>query len=1153
VRRSSRLALAATCSLLVAGGASGQGDAAAARPAQWTGEAASGRLHHSLRLSLDPGRHRLAVADTLTFPAGGPREVHFLLNAALHVTGSEPAVTETTAATGGRFLGINASTKDLLAEGKLKGYRAVLPAGGHTLKVEYEGAFDFGLADQKEEYTRGFRETMGIVSPEGVYLAGSGFFYPAVDERLVEFDLEAPAPDGWHLISPGNGTSRDAMGVARWESHGPVDEITVAGGPLVEYREAAGPVETLVYLREKDDALAGRYLTATAQYLEMYRGLIGPYPYGKFALVENFWETGYGMPSYTLLGPQIIRFPFILTSSYPHEILHNWWGNSVFVDYGTGNWCEGLTAYMADHLMQEQHGRGEEYRRDTLQKYRSYVKGDRDFPLVEFRSRHSAATEAVGYGKTLMVFHMLRQRIGDDAFRKWAQRFYREYRGKRSGFADVRKSFEAVSGQDLGRFFADHVEKPGAAVLEVETTGVREVSSAPATSWEVSGVLKETQSGPPLVLDVPVVVQTTGPPAAVTVRIEAAQTSFSVKTEARPIALHVDPSFDVFRLLDPRETPPSIGQIFGEPRILAVLPTDAPPAEADGYRALVEGWRSDSHQPEIRTDAEVSELPKDRAVWILGRTNRLAARLFASGSDDAIDGQKLVVGREEMPLDGHSVVIVRRHPGNLEKAIGWIFADPQTALAGLGRKLPHYGKYSYLGFEGDEPVNVVKGQWTPTDSPLRVDLRPAAERGTAVAALALPRRKALAELPPVFSQQDLMAHVAWLSAPEREGRGIGTQGLDAAADYIAEQLKATGLRPGGDEGSWFQPFVSPRSPSGTPATLRNVIGVLPGTKAEWKGQSALLTAHYDHLGFGWPDVHKGDEGKLHPGADDNASGVAVMLELARVLAAGERPRRTIVFVAFSGEEAGLLGSKHYVEHPVFPLDQTIGVINLDTVGRLFDKKVSVIATGTASEWPHIFRGAGFVTGVQSRLIPEALESSDQKSFIDAGVPAVQIFTDAHADYHRPGDTVDKIDGPGLVKVATFVKEAIEYLGEREEPLTNTIATTKGVASGGSGAAAAGRPAGGASGGQGRHVLFGTIPDFAFEGPGVRVAGVTPGSPAEKAGVKAGDVLLKVDGTDVVDLRGFSEILGGLAPGRTVKALLVRSGQQQTLDVTVVER
>ncbi len=129
----------------------------------------------------------------------------------------------------------------------------------------------------------------------------------------------------------------------------PTEEIYVIAAAFTEYEFDAGAVKAMAFLREKDDALANRYLETTAQYLEMYRKLIGPYPYGKFALVENFWETGYGMPSFTLLGSQIIRFPFILHSSYPHELLHNWWGNGVFVDFESGNWCEGLTAYMADH------------------------------------------------------------------------------------------------------------------------------------------------------------------------------------------------------------------------------------------------------------------------------------------------------------------------------------------------------------------------------------------------------------------------------------------------------------------------------------------------------------------------------------------------------------------------------------------------------------------------------------------------------------------------------------------------------------------------------------------------------------------------------------------------------------------------------------
>ncbi|MGE5127751.1 MAG: signal protein PDZ, partial [Betaproteobacteria bacterium] len=333
------------------------------------------RVRHSLQVALDPARHRLSVTDTLTLPSvagDGPPGVDFLLNAALKVGASVPPVTEVPidGRDAARLFGIEGA-RELYVAGKLKRYRVALPPTGGTLKLSYEGVFDFGLSDQKEEYTRGFRETAGIVSPEGVYLAGSGFWYPQLDAGLVEYQVEVQQPAGWHTIGAGNGASRDARGLARWDSHGAVDEIALAGGPLVVYRDAAGPVEALVYLHEKDDALASKYLQATAQYVEMYRGLLGPYPYGKFALVENFWETGYGMPSYTLLGSQVLRFPFILTSSYPHEILHNWWGNSVFVDYESGTWCEGLTAYMADHLIQEQFGRGTEYRRDDLQKYRS--------------------------------------------------------------------------------------------------------------------------------------------------------------------------------------------------------------------------------------------------------------------------------------------------------------------------------------------------------------------------------------------------------------------------------------------------------------------------------------------------------------------------------------------------------------------------------------------------------------------------------------------------------------------------------------------------------------------------------------------------------------------------------------------------------------
>jgi hypothetical protein len=1095
---------------------------------------------HALQVSLDPAAHHVAVVDELRLPPGSPGEVDFLLNAALHVTRSVPAAREVPTGDVSPFFGNNGVAEP----GKtvtLKRYRVSLPAGTTAISLSFEGVLNDPLSDPKEQYTRGFRETSGLLGPDGIYLAGSTFWVPVVDGGLVSFELAVKAPAGWHLISQGNGTSRGDDGLARWDSAGPVDEVYLVGGPLHRYRDTSGKVEALAFLREKDDALAAKYLSATAQYVGMYQNLIGAYPYGKFALVENFWETGYGMASFTLLGSQVIRFPFILNSSYPHEILHNWWGNSVFVDYGSGNWCEGLTAYLADHLIQEQRGKGDEYRRSTLQKYRDYVKAGRDFPLTEFRSRHSAATEAVGYGKALMGFHTVRRSLGDETFRKVLRRFYADFRGKKATFDDFRKSAEAVTGKDLRPLFDGWVTRPGAAELSLASVKVRAEGSA----WIVEGVLKQTQPGAPFQLSVPVAVQTAKGAVVDVVILEGPEARFSVKVPAAPLALLADPLFDVFRRLDPRETPPSLGQIFGDPKVLALLPASAPAAEQAAYRTLALSWQSDSHAVEVKLDSEVAKLPSDRAVWLFGKENRHVAPAF--GARAQVAGGALKVDGETMPVAGHSALVVVRNPASAEKAIGWLFAEPEAAFAGLGRKLPHYGKYSYLGFEGTEPVNVLKGSWKESDSPLLLDLRAPADRAAALPPLVLPPPKALAELPPVFSTEKMREIVSFLASGEREGRVPGSPGLAAAADRLEKELKAIGLAPGGEGGSYRQRFTLEKGPDGKPVELVNLIGVLPGTKPEWKEQAVLVSAHYDHLGLGWPDAHAGDAGKLHPGADDNASGVAVLLELARAMAEGEKPQRSVVFALFSGEEAGLRGSKAYAAKPPrYALADTIGVINIDTVGRLGDRKVTVLGTSTASEWPHIFRGAGFVTGVEGQYPPTGWEASDQATFIEKGRPAVQLFSGPHTDYHRPSDTADKLDLPGMVKVAAFTREAVAYLAERKEPMTVTIAASPSAPPEG----VAGRPPAAAGA---KRVSLGTVPDFSFGGPGVKLEGTVPGSAAEKGGLVKGDVVLKVGATPVADLRGLSDALKGLKAGDTVPVVYLRDGKESTVTVTVGER
>ena len=1078
-------------------------------------------VRHTLSVVLTPDVHRLEVEDTIELPrALSKAGSEFTLDADLAVSDSEPPVTR------------SSTDNDSLAR-----YTLDADATEGELRISYSGTIDHGLSDQKEEYTRGFRESRGILGTEGVYLHGDSAWIPKFNESLIRFDLTVQAPADWHVISQGNGTSRGEDGLARWDSGGLLEQVYLVGGPLVVEKDAAGAVETLVYLHERDDALSRKYLDATARYIEMYRKLIGPYPYGKFALVENFWETGYGMPSFTLLGPRVIRFPFILHSSYPHEILHNWWGNSVFVDYETGNWCEGLTAYLADHLIQEQRGRGTEYRRGALQKYRNYVKEGRDFPLSEFRSRHSAATEAVGYGKSLMTFHMLRRDIGDDAFRAGLTRFYRKNRGKHASFDDIRTVFESVVDKDLSPFFSQWIDRAGAPALSVN-----DVSFDPSGGgFTITGTLGQTQQTEPFALNVPIHVQTDQGLETFVVHTADSHHRFELAVKSRPLSLGVDPMFDIFRHLDPRETPPSIGQLFGEPRVLAVLPESAGAEGAvNRYRELMESWQTEDHEIEIASETRLESLPPDRAVWILGKDNRFASDLIGSTTGVSLgdSGGLLDLAGEHVPFAAHSTVVVFRHPENLEKAIGWITVDPAAAFAGMSRKLPHYGKYSYLAFEGDEPTNIVKGQWSTNNSPLVVNL--AGDQGEGISGV-VEERKALAELPPVFSRKSLMDHVTWLASPERAGRGLGTKEISEAAEYIRSSMESAGLVPGGDGGTWFQRFTVAEGPNGAPVEAVNVVGVLPGSRAEWGDQSFILSAHYDHLGLGWPDAHEGDQDEIHPGADDNASGVAVMLELARNLASEGGGSRNLVVVAFSAEENGRLGSRHYVENPHFPLQDIRGVINLDTVGRLFDGKIAIHGTGTADEWQHIFRGCGFVTGIPSHNVPGSAEGSDQASFIERGIPGVQIFTGPHEDYHRPSDTADKIDGVGLVKVATFLKEAVTFMLEREAPLTVRI----------EGATIHPHTAPHAQGG--RKVLFGTVPDFAYQGEGVRIDSTVPDSPAARAGLVEGDVLVRLDETDLADLRAFSEFLKTLKPDQEVEATVVRDGKKISMKVIVKER
>jgi aminopeptidase N len=734
---------------------------------------ASELIHHDLSITLAPTAHRITVVDSITLPGDSPQAATFLLHSGLKPTSSSPLV---------RI--VNEGSRDEAVP--LEAYRVILPPGLHSFTMSYAGAIIHPLEQQSRIQARGFQDTPGTISDAGVYLSGTSGWYPDFGSNLMTFDLEVKLPGSWDAISQGERTrhDRDALStLVHWKSPEPQESIYLVAAAFTQYTRSSGPVQAMVFLRSPDKALADKYLDATGRYISMYSRLIGPYPYKKFALVENFWETGFGMPSFTLLGPTVIRLPFIINTSYPHEILHNWWGNSVYPVYEKGNWSEGITAYLADHLMREQQGGGAEYRIATLQKYADYVSGGKDFPLTQFRSRHDPSTEAIGYGKALMFFHMLRSELGDPLFKKGLREFYRKYKFHYATFEDIRSTLEAVSGKDLKPEFDQWVTWTGAPQLKLGKVS----GAAESGRFSLSATIEQVQAGDAYRLRIPVAVTLKGQDQAfqTTISMDGKKTEVKLSLPAQPLRLDIDPEFDVFRRLSREEIPPAISQALGSKKMLIILPSETDRHLLNAYRTFAQSLaQSGPDEAAVELDTDIIQLPTDRAITVIGWENRFATHAIQAVSeyDVTIGTDQVRIGKTSVPHRNHTFVFTARSPENRNMPLSLIVTDNPLSLIGLANKLPHYHKYSYLVFEGSEPANVAKGRWPVEASPLTIFLsgEKAVPRKVEMGKLSL--REPLASLDPPYSRERMMETVSYLASNELAGRGFGSPGPDKAAE-----------------------------------------------------------------------------------------------------------------------------------------------------------------------------------------------------------------------------------------------------------------------------------------------------------------------------------------------------------------------------------
>jgi hypothetical protein len=415
---------------------------------------------------------------------------------------------------------------------------------------------------------------------------------------------------------------------------------------------------------------------------------------------------------------------------------------------------------------------------------------------------------------------------------------------------------------------------------------------------------------------------------------------------------------------------------------------------------------------------------------------------------------------------------------------------------------------------------------------------------------------------PTPDTASVMRDIRVLASDALEGRGTGTPGNDSAAAYIAGRFAQLGLSPAftnGDarlcrgvsgstpprcDGRFVQPFIA-RSVAavhaGLPAELptHNVAAIVRGTDPVLRNEYIILGAHFDHLGrssLGALDPESPNA--IHNGADDNASGTAAVIELARLLRRNP-PKRSVVVAAFSGEELGLLGSQYFVEHLPVSLDKVRAMLNFDMVGRMRDDRVIVYGALTAQELNDIIARANAVAPLQVTATGDGFGASDHSSFYAKNLPVLHFFTNVHDQYHRATDDADLINGAGLARVVSLAERITRDIADRPQPLTFVRAVAQAPAS---------------SSRESTNAYLGSVPDMgATEVKGVRLSGVRAESPADKAGMKPGDIIVEFAGKPVTDLQSYSNALYAQKPGDVIDVVIVRAGERMTMKVTLGRR
>ncbi len=683
-------------------------------------------LHHDLTIELIPDQHLLKSRDSLTFTPISPNlkaiSLYLNKNLTIHSIRFKDALVKF-------YVKETVLPQDETKRRLYQDYqntqliKVTLPKKvkrGEQLQLElsYQGEiYDAPKEPSGPPITTD--EITGLISEEGVFLTGESHWYPDLPNSLFTSNLTVQIPANWEIITHGILVARSKLlqgTMTAWHSTVPANSLTVVAGKYVVSTKKVSGVELSTYFYPEENSLAQEYLDAAAKYLETYSQLLGPYPFSKFVIVEGSFPSGLGFPSFTLLGKQVIKRHYTQPYALGHEFVHCWFGNYVFNDPKSGNWMEGLTAYLTNYYYDEQ-TQGPEvakaHRQRMILEYSTYTDEEKDYPLDQFIEKENPLDDAIGYQKTAMVFHMLRNQIGNEAFFKALVVLVERFGAKRASWEDLKKLFEETSQQDLNWFFQQWVHEKGAPILAIKGVSKKPLEKGYEVKLDLAQLTKRFR------LTIPVRIDTTDQAEFKTIELMAPLTSVTLETASEPRSLTIDPDYQAFRRLVPSEMPPNLNRYLQEPTKLVVYPTQGNESEKKLYKDLAERIQKKG-EARLVADIELKEENlKDQSVLFLGGegVNAAIAKVKEQLPKEVeINKQGFRIKNDSYRGSGHALLVSLASPFNPDKIITIFLGLSESAASEVAPRLFYYGWNSYLVFDGGKAV--VKGDFPPQAEPM---------------------------------------------------------------------------------------------------------------------------------------------------------------------------------------------------------------------------------------------------------------------------------------------------------------------------------------------------------------------------------------------------------------------------------------------------